>query len=93
MVGLGEAGGPLAVQRSRHLLAVSLARTEALVLADDLEVVFLVLAAHEVVLDLVAAGDVPEVLDLQLLQQVLLGDPGQQLRLAAEVIAVLVIIV
>ena len=53
----------------------------------------LVLATHEVVLHLVAAGDVPEVLDLQLLQQVLLGDPGQQLRLAAEVIAVLVIIV
>ena len=52
----------------------------------------LVLTAHEVVLHLVAAGDVPEVLDLKLLQQILLGDSGQQLGLAAEMVTVLVII-
>ena len=37
---------------------------------------------------LVAAGDVPLVLDLQLHQQVLLADPLQQLRLTPEMVAV-----
>ena len=52
----------------------------------------LVLAAHEVVLHLVAAGDVPQVFNLQLLQEILLGDARQELRLAAEMVTVLVII-
>ena len=93
VVGVVEVAGPLVVQGRRELLAVSLAGAEAVVLADHLEVVSLVLAAHQIVLHLVAAGDVAQVLDLELLQQVLLGDAGQQLRLASEVITVLVIIV
>ena len=92
VVGVVEVAGPLVVQGRRELLAVSLAGGEAVVLADHLEVVSLVLAAHQVVLHLVAAGDVAQVLDLELLQQVLLGDAGQQLGLAAEVVAVLVIV-
>ena len=52
----------------------------------------LVLAAHEVVLHLVTAGDVPQVLYLQLLQEILLGDASQELGLAAEMVTVLVII-
>ena len=50
--------------------------------------IVLVLAVLQVVLHLVAAGDVPLVLYLQLHQQVLLTDARQQLRLAPEVIAV-----
>ena len=93
VVGVVEVAGPLVVQGRRELLAVSLAGAEAVVLADHLEVVSLVLAAHQIVLHLVAAGDVAQVLDLELLQQVLLGDACQQLWLASEVITVLVIIV
>ena len=51
-------------------------------------VLVLVLAVLQVVLHLVAAGDVPLVLDLQLHQQVLLADACQHLWLAAEVVAV-----
>ena len=88
VVGVVEVAGPLVVQGRRELLAVSLAGAEAVVLADHLEVVSLVLAAHQVVLHLVAAGDVALVLDLQLHQQVLIADPRQQLWLATEVVAV-----
>ena len=52
----------------------------------------LVLAAHQVVLHLVAARDVPEVLDLKLLQQILLGYSGQKFGFSAEMVTVLVII-
>ena len=54
VVGGGEAALLLVVDGGRHLLAVGLAGAEALVLADDLQVVFLVLAAHQVVLHLIS---------------------------------------
>ena len=53
VVGGGEAAVLLVVDGSRHLLTVRLAGAEAVVLADDLQVVFLVLATHQIVLHLV----------------------------------------
>ena len=52
------------------------------------EVLVVVLRVLQVVLHLVAAGDVALVLDLQLHQQVLIADPREQLWLATEVVAV-----
>ena len=52
------------------------------------EVLVVVLRVLQVVLHLVAAGDVALVLDLQLDQQVLIADPREQLWLATEVVAV-----
>ena len=52
VTGGGEVGLLLVVDGGCHLLAVRLAGAEAVVLADDLQVVFLVLAAHQVVLNL-----------------------------------------
>ena len=42
---------------------------------------------------LVTTGDITQIFYLQLLQQVLLGDAGQELWLAPEVVTVLVIII
>ena len=42
---------------------------------------------------LVTTGDITQIFYLQLLQQVLLRDAGQELWLASEVVAVLVIVI
>lgn len=52
VAGGGEVGLLLVVDGGRHLLTVGLAGAEAVVLADDLQVVFVVLTAHQVVLNL-----------------------------------------
>ena len=52
VVGGGEVAILLVVDGGRHLLAMGLAGAETLVLTDDLQVVFLVLTAHQVVLHL-----------------------------------------